>query len=155
MIYFKFIETKSCGRMLLLISILSVLAILWKCFFFNRWNFSKRTKRTKRRKLKIKNQKLKIPKLNDFRSFPNSQRVRGTSCKNFSISIFGFLMCSQINVEGWFKLCTSHMVYSHIWVNLAWDYCHFFYILPLWLKTKTLKKHCCTWIQNKVNYFLF
>jgi hypothetical protein len=67
--------------------------------------------------------------------------VRGTSCKNFSISIFGFLMCSQINVELWLKFCSSYMVYSHIWVNLAWDYCHLFYILPLWLKTKILKKN--------------
>jgi hypothetical protein len=74
-------------------------------------------------------------------AFPILGEWGGTSCKNFSISIFGFLMCSQINVEGWFKFCTPYMVYSHIWVYLAWDYCHFFYILPLWLKTKTLKKN--------------
>ncbi len=61
-------------------------------------------------------------------------------------SYIWFSLCSQ-KIEGWLNICTSFMIYSHIWLNLPYNDCHFFYIF-LWMITtfainkSSQKKHC-------------
>ncbi len=35
-------------------------------------------------------------------------------------------VCSHKYIEGWLKICTPYLIYSHIWLNLSRDDCHFF-----------------------------
>jgi hypothetical protein len=55
-----------------------------------------------------------------------SPELRGKNSKNHEISIFDF-QCVSMNVEGWLKDFTPHLVYSQIWLNLPRDDPHFSY----------------------------
>jgi len=81
-------------------------------------------------------------------------RSEGKNSKIFQISIFGF-QCVAKDMEGWFKFDTSYMVYSHIWLNIPKNDCHFFYIFLLMIvtlakKRNPQKKHCLTCKLNSL-----
>jgi len=57
-------------------------------------------------------------------------RIEEKNSKNHQISIFDF-QCVSMNIEGWLKDFTPHLVYSQIWLNLPRDDPHFFYTFLL------------------------
>jgi len=90
---------------------------------------------------------LKISKWNDFGGFQLPE-VRGKNSKYLQISISGFQSVAK-DMEGWLKFNTSYMVYSHIWLNIPNNDCHFSYIFLLMIVTlaknkNPQKKHCLT-----------
>jgi hypothetical protein len=56
--------------------------------------------------------------------------MRGKNCKNYHISIFGLVCVRIFFIKKRIKICTSYLVYSHIWLYLPKENHHFFKHLP-------------------------
>jgi hypothetical protein len=75
----------------------------------------------------MENSKSKIKKWNWFFRVPSPELEKKVKI------IFGFQYGAK-NIEGWFKICATYLVYSQIWLNPPTENHHFFYIF-LWIIT--------------------
>jgi hypothetical protein len=83
--------------------------------------------------------KREIQKRSDFGGFqsPEVRKFRNKKGNNFQIHILFSFHCVA---KGWFKICTSFLVYSQIWINLPRDDHHFGYKRDFLLPKKTLRR---------------
>ncbi len=69
----------------------------------------------------------------------SANRSGKSNSKNHQIHIFG-VHCVAKHTKGWLINFILFLAYSHIWLNLPRDDCHFFYIFQCMVTTLATKK---------------